>query len=221
MATHIATPSPAGSNAGAPAAPPTGGVIANPVAIPFNVDSLAVANALTAGSVASTGAVSGTTGTFSGAVAGTTGTFSGAVTASGGFSPAAAVLTTANGASRTLASISELITLSTIGATTDSTANLLPANSVIESVVARVTTTITTATAWKLGDATVSGRFAADNATMTAGATSIGLVHIDQSSTSGPRQTAAAKLRITTTGTPGAGVVRVTVFYRQYVAPTS
>lgn len=205
---HIYDPG-SGSNAGRTTVPPSGAIASQPVE-PLAVDSLASRGAITGTSVAVTGDVSGATGTFSGAVS-----------AAGGFSPAATALTTANGASRTLASISELVTLSTVGATTDTTANLLPANSVIECVVARVTTTITTATAWKLGDSTVSGRFAADNATMTAGATSIGLVHIDQSSTSGPRQTAAAKLRITCTGTPGAGVIRVTTFYRQYVAPTS
>lgn len=128
---------------------------------------------------------------------------------------------TPNGAQWIFGSASELITLSTSGTTTDSVANLLPANAIIESVVARVTTTITTATNWKMGDATTAGRFTAANSTLTAGTTDIGLVHVDQTGSAGPRQTAAAKVRITTTGTPGAGVVRVTVFYRQFVAPTS
>jgi hypothetical protein len=128
---------------------------------------------------------------------------------------------TANGGQWILGSASELLTLSTSGATTDTSANLLPANAIIESVVARITTTITTATNWKLGDATIAGRFTAANGTLTAGTTDIGLVHIDQTGTSGPRQTAAAKVRVTTTGTPGAGAVRITVFYRQFVAPTS
>lgn len=117
---------------------------------------------------------------------------------------------------------SEEVTLSTAGLTTDSTANLLPANSIIESVVARVTTTITTTTDWKLGDATIAGRFAPANASLVAGTNTVGLTHIDQAGTSGPRQTAAAKLRITCTGAnPGAGKIRVTVFYRQFVAPAS
>lgn len=134
---------------------------------------------------------------------------------------ASTIVATANAATWTHGSISESITLSTSGATTDSTANLLPANSIIEAVVARVTTTITTATDWKLGDATISGRFSAVNAVMTSGSTQVGTVQADQTGTSGPRQVAAAKLRITTTGTPGAGVIRVTVFYRQFVPPTS
>lgn len=130
-------------------------------------------------------------------------------------------LVTANGAQWVRGQASELLTLSTSGTTTDTTANLLPANAIIEAVVARVTTTITTATDWRLGDTATAGRFTAPNATMTAGTTDVGLVHIDQTGAAGPRQTAAAKVRVTTTGTPGAGAVRITVFYRQFVAPTS
>jgi hypothetical protein len=84
-----------------------------------------------------------------------------------------------------------------------------------------ITTTITTATDWALGDATTTARFAAANSTLTAGTTSVGLQHVDQTGAAGPKQTSAAKLRITTTGTPGAGVIRVTVYYRKFVPPTS
>lgn len=117
--------------------------------------------------------------------------------------------------------LTELVTLATGAAFTDTAANLLPANSIIESVVARVTTTITTAANWKLGDATTVGRFTAANSTLTAGTTDIGLVHVDQTGAAGPRQTAAARVRITLNANPGAGVVRVTVFYRQITPPTS
>lgn len=127
----------------------------------------------------------------------------------------------ANGEQWVHGSSTELLTLSTSGTTTDTSANLLPANSIIEAVVARVTTTITTATNWKLGDPTTAGRFTAADAVMTANETQVGLVHIDQVGAAGPRQTAAAKVRVTTTGTPGAGAIRITVFYRQFVAPTS
>lgn len=118
-------------------------------------------------------------------------------------------------------SVSENLTLSTSGTTTDTAANLLPANSYIESVTGFVTTTITTATNWALGDPTTAGRFAAANSTMTAGAASVGLVHVDVVGAGGPRQTAAAKVRVTTTGTPGAGAIRLTSYYRTFVAPTS
>jgi hypothetical protein len=118
--------------------------------------------------------------------------------------------------------MTEEILLSTSGTTTDSAANLLPANSVIEGVTAEVTQTITTATDWKLGDATTAGRFtvAQSGAQLTDGAQVVGLVHRDPSvvSAAGPQQAAAAKLRITTTGTPGAGRILVTVFYSQFAA---
>lgn len=120
---------------------------------------------------------------------------------------------------------SELLTLSTVGLTTDTVGNLLPAGSIIEAVVCRVTTTITTTTNWAVGDATQSARFSSANATLVAGTTSIGLNQADPTVASanlGPVQVAAAKVRITCTGSnPGAGIIRITVFYRQFVAPTS
>lgn len=119
---------------------------------------------------------------------------------------------------------SEEITLSTSGTTTDSGANLLPADAIIHAVVARVTTTITTATDWKIGDATTAARFTSASSTLTAGTTAVGLNHQKggvSTDAAGPTQSAAAKARITTTGTPGAGKIRVTVFYSQFVAPTS
>jgi hypothetical protein len=115
----------------------------------------------------------------------------------------------------------ELLTLSTGGTTTDTTANLLPANAIIEAVEVRVTTTITTATNWSVGDPTTAARFCAANSTLTAGTTSSCTLQADQTGASGPRQTAAAKVRITTTGTPGAGAIRITVFYRIFTPPTS
>lgn len=118
----------------------------------------------------------------------------------------------------------ELLTLSTGGTTTDTSANLLPAGAVIEAVCCRVTTTITTATNWSVGDPTTAARFSAANATLVSGTTSIGLDHWSGAVTTlaaGPSQAAAAKVRITTTGTPGAGVIRIVVYYRRFVAPTS
>lgn len=115
----------------------------------------------------------------------------------------------------------ELLTLSTSGTTTDTTANLLPANSYIDAVDARVTTTITTATSWQLGDAATAGRFSAVNAVMTSGSTQVGTVQADQTGAAGPRQVAAAKVRVTTVGTPGAGVIRIMVHYHSVTPPTS
>lgn len=130
----------------------------------------------------------------------------------------------ANGAQILRGQISESITLATGGLTTDSTANLLPANSVIDGVACRVTTTITTATSWAVGDSTVAARFIAADSTLTSGETQVGIIQWNtaNANTSGPVQTAAAKLRITAAGSnPGAGVVRCTVFYSQVVPPTS
>lgn len=122
--------------------------------------------------------------------------------------------------------VSEEITLSTIATTTDSLTNILPANSIIEAVVARVTQAITTATDWKLGDATQAARFCAAQSTtqLNLGATVVGLAHRDPTVANanlGAVQSTAAKLRITTTGTPGSGKIRVIVYYTQFVAPTS
>lgn len=129
---------------------------------------------------------------------------------------------TINGARWTHGNLSEEITLSTSGLTTDSSANLLPANSIIEAVVCRVTTTITTTTNWAVGDPTTSARFSAANATLASGTTSVGITQCDQAGAAGPKQVSAAKVRITCTGSnPGAGKIRVTTFFRTFIAPTS
>ena len=132
---------------------------------------------------------------------------------------------TANGAISNVRTISESITLATGGLTTDSSADLLPANSIILSVVARITTTITTTTDWALGDASEATRFASANATLTSGTTAVGLNHQKggvATDAAGPVQTAAAKLRITCTGAnPGAGTIRVTVTYLELTPPSS
>lgn len=123
----------------------------------------------------------------------------------------------------------ELMTLSTSGLTTDSTANLLPALSVILMVTGYVQTTITTTTSWGLGDATTANRFTATDSTLTAGETvpktAIPPVMIGTgvaSATTGMWQLAAAKLRITCVGSnPGAGKVRVDVYGYTVTMPTS
>lgn len=117
----------------------------------------------------------------------------------------------------------EEITLATGGLTTDSSANLLPATSIIEAVTAYVTTTITTTTNWALGDSGLGTRFSSASTGLAAGSTVVGLNHRDTSAaTPGPVQTAAAKLRITCTGSnPGAGKIRAFVFYKTYRAPAA
>lgn len=118
-------------------------------------------------------------------------------------------------------SASELVTIAA-AATTDTTGNLLPANAIIEAIVLRVTTVIPTAATFTVGDATIAARFATGIA-VAANTTAVGLTHVDQTGTSGPKQVAAAKVRITPNLTPGAatGVVRITVFYRSFTPATS
>lgn len=132
-----------------------------------------------------------------------------------------------NAAAEMIGQSSELITLSTGGTTTDSTTNLLPAGAIIDAVVARVTTTISggsTPTTWEAGDATTAARFISTGTTLTAGSTAIGLNQMQggiSTNATGPVQTAAAKVRITLDQTPGQGQIRITVFWRQFSAPSS
>src|SRR6185312_11955340 len=133
-----------------------------------------------------------------------------------------ATFTTANGAILKPFVNSELLTLSTGGTTTDTSGNLLPANSIILLVTGRVTTTISggTCSGWQLGDATTAGRFTASDTTLTANETMpksanppVQLGTGVASATTGLYQPAAAKVRVTcATGAPGAGAVRISVF---------
>lgn len=125
---------------------------------------------------------------------------------------------------------SELVTLSTSGATTDTAGTLLPANSILDMVQGAVNTTITgTCSGWQLGDASTAGRFSASDTVLTAGEvtpkTGIPPVFVTtgiNSASTGVWQLAAAKVRITcATGAASAGKVRVTVFYHTYNPPTS
>lgn len=118
----------------------------------------------------------------------------------------------------------EEITLNTGSTTTDSTADLLPANSIIEAVVAVIDVTITTATTITIGDPTTATRFISSFPGMGAGNQRVGLNHQKGSVTTdaaGPTQTSAAKVRITTDVNPGAGKIRVVVFYSQFIAPSA
>lgn len=133
------------------------------------------------------------------------------------------VTASANGATRTSSSWTESITLNTGAAFTDSTTDL-PANSLIDAVACRITTTITTAANWSVGVSGTTARFSASNSTLTAGTTSVGLQQWQGSVTTdaaGPVQTATAKLRITLNANPGNGVIRCSVFSRTFTAPTS
>jgi hypothetical protein len=112
-------------------------------------------------------------------------------------------------------------TLATGATTTNTGLNCLPINAVIDSVVYRITTTITTAVSFTIGDGTTAARFCSTQSTMTAGTAGICFVQADQTGAAGPRQTAAAAVRITTNANPGAGAIRLIVYYHTWTVPTS
>ena len=120
--------------------------------------------------------------------------------------------------------VTELVTIAA-AATTDTTIQL-PANSVIEAVTGRVTVVIPTATGFNVGDATTAARFKT-GVGVAANTTFIGIDHWSgavATLAAGPSQATAAAVRLTMTGgTPAAntGRVRITIYYRTFVAPTS
>lgn len=174
----------------------------------------------------STSAPTGTADTaLSRVSAGVVGVGTGAAGSFAGTLKATTLLTeSANGASWTQGQVSELVTIAAAG-TTDTTIDL-PADSVIEAVVVRVTTVIPTATTFSVGDPTTAARFKSGIST-AANTTAVCIDHWSgavATLAAGPSQASAAKVRLTMAGgTPAAntGRVRVTIFYRQFVAPTS
>lgn len=121
----------------------------------------------------------------------------------------------------------ELVTLATGAQTTDTTANLEPANSLLFGVTGVVNTTITSScTGWELGDATTAARFTANDTTLTAGEKAIGKVQLTTgvaSATTGfSNAGTAAKIRITCAGgNPGAGKINVSSWGLVLVAPNN
>jgi len=149
----------------------------------------------------------------------------GTIYTANGFPTGTSLLTTTKGATLKPFWLEEEVTLATGATTTDSTANLLPAKSLIIAVTGRVTATITAAaTGWKLGDPTTDDRFTANATTLAIGDTNVSVNLWDQSKAAGytPWQAAAAKIRITCAGgNPGAGKIRLSVFGFTVAAATS
>lgn len=105
-----------------------------------------------------------------------------------------------------------IITLSTSGATTTSTA-FVPSLFYNHGCSARVTTTITTATDWAVGIAGATSTFGTANSTLTAGTTD----YTKQGTpavalATGATAATLTAVLITCTGTAGAGAVRVKVW---------
>lgn len=121
----------------------------------------------------------------------------------------------------------ELVTLATGTTTTDTTANLEPANSLLFGVTGVVNTTITgSCTGWELGDPTTAARFTANDTTLTAGEKAIAKVQLTTgvaSATTGMSNAGtAAKIRITCAGgNPSAGKIDVSSWGLILVAPNN
>lgn len=120
----------------------------------------------------------------------------------------------ANGQQLGVKTLTELTTIAA-AATTD-TAIQLPANALILGVSVRVTTVIPTATTFTVGDAGSAARFSTAAVSVAAGSTDPG------TKAGAYYNAAAAAVRITPNGTPGAatGAVRVTIHYLD-VTPAS
>jgi hypothetical protein len=131
------------------------------------------------------------------------------------------ISTASDGSQEIWGSVSETVVLSTSSVTTDSSTAMLPADSIISSVVALVLTTIVGETDWSLGDSILPQRFTEAQRALDAGKTVVGLAHIDQSGVAGPRQSSADAVRVTLTGLPTAGSLKITTFYRLFTAPTA
>jgi hypothetical protein len=127
-----------------------------------------------------------------------------------------------SGSYQTKTSSSELLTLSTGATTTVTSGNLAAASAIVDAIVFRVVTTITTATnysvaitggaAWKLigtATTTLTGLAAGSTGVLVPPAYDAG--HVSTATT----------LTVTTDANPGAGAVRLTVIYRQMSPPTS
>lgn len=134
----------------------------------------------------------------------------------------------ANGQTTVISSVSENLTLSTSGATTDSSIQI-PANSFIFGVSALITTTISGAdsTTVSIGDATTTARFGT-MAALTAGTSVMGITQISGASTTlanGPSTSSALAIRVTLSGggdnTPSAGAIRLTAHYLNMTVATS
>lgn len=112
--------------------------------------------------------------------------------------------------------LDEDVTLHTSGTTKDTTA-LFPAGTCEVSVSSMVTTSITTATAYSFGTAQSGTAFSGAWTGVTAGDTAVGGGTVANITT----QASTFALRITTTGTPGAGALHVMAYFKGIRPPTS
>lgn len=139
--------------------------------------------------------------------------------------PSFTMETTSNGAQWKHGYNTELVTIAA-SISSDSATNLLPANAIIEAVVIRVTVAPPGTASFQVGDTTTNGRFVPAGTSTTVNTTAVGLEHWRGSvatDAAGPTQATAAVVRLRFNAAPSdaTGRIRVTVFYRSFVAPTS
>jgi hypothetical protein len=139
----------------------------------------------------------------------------------GGWKATTCITAGAAGETDTSVMASELLVLDA-DTSTDTVANLVPANSIVEWIAYRITVTIGTATAFTVkvagGNSFVNlGTATTSQTGLTATTTGVLVPALNTDGYSA----AAAKLRVDTTGTPSAGTIRLTVKYRQIVPPSS
>lgn len=127
-----------------------------------------------------------------------------------------------NGASYEFVVQTEEVTLSTVAATTDSTANLLRGTGIVLGVVHYITQTISGGgvTTHSVGDPTTAGRFRAADANLTAGTGFFNYLHLSSGSLS-LVQLSDDKVRFTCDATPTQGKVRVSTLCLVMANPTS
>lgn len=207
-------------------------VSANQNGIDFDVDAGASTGSGTGGNInfriSNTGS-SGTTpngGTTAWQISGSTGNLAaqnGQSASAGSFNttPAANFGQSATYTSAVCETAGAATSVNTGGTTTTTGLQCLPATAIIDAVVYRITTTITTAASFTVGDGTIAGRFCGTQSTLTSGTTGTCFVQADQTGTSGPRQVSAAPVVVTFNANPGAGAIRLFVFYHTFTPPTS
>jgi hypothetical protein len=108
--------------------------------------------------------------------------------------------------------------LATRSTTTNTGLDCLPANAIIDAVVYRITSTITTAANFTIGDASTANRFCTTQSKLAAETTGI---CIAQSGSGAAIQNAAASVRVTTNAIPGGGLIRLIVYYHTWTPPAN
>jgi hypothetical protein len=104
------------------------------------------------------------------------------------------------------------------GVTTTTGQKCIPANAYIDAVVYRITKTIAAASSFTVGVPGSASKFCSTQSTLTAGATGVCNAQINAGSP--VAASSAAPVMVTFNATPGAGVIRLIVYYHTWKAPT-